>query len=246
MDWSRAKSILIFSFLFLNLILGYQLWTNRSEQQQAVVDAAGAIEEIKQLVIAKNIQIPAELPQEVPRVKEIVARFDDSTRFDETVRVATPFRYNSLLNRSSSKDSPAKAAIPNFDLYQFDPLESKSGKYVFHQLYNSLPMFEIKLELFEQNGQIMTYKQGLVEVQSEGEQKEQKVIPAQIALRSLIENYLPEGSVVTSIKLGYHGPVFNSQTIFMVPSWRVAMSDGEFYYVHALNGAVEPPQSSKR
>jgi regulatory protein YycI of two-component signal transduction system YycFG len=67
-------------------------------------------------------------------------------------------------------------------------------------------------------------------------------------LRSLIETYFPSGTVVTGIKLGYHGQEYNSQTRFMVPYWRVTLGngDGDIYYVHAFNGAVEPPQKNKK
>jgi len=32
MDWGRAKSVLIVSFLVLNVLLGYQLWLNVRDQ----------------------------------------------------------------------------------------------------------------------------------------------------------------------------------------------------------------------
>jgi regulatory protein YycI of two-component signal transduction system YycFG len=241
MDWSRAKTILIFSFMFLNLILGYQLWTSRSVQLQAVVDASGALEEIKHLARSKNIELPRELPKDAPKLSEIVARVDENLKSDRQIPVQTPFPYNPLLNKGMTKDSQVKKTIPHFDAYQYDPVESREGVYVFHQLYETLSMFDVKLELFEQNGQIRAYKQTFVEVQSEGEQKEQKVIPMHIALRSLIENYLPNDSVITSMKLGYHGQVYNSTMMYMVPSWRVALANGDVYYIHALNGAVEVP-----
>ena len=39
MNWSRAKTILIASFLLLNMILGFQLWsTNRSNQTEISLD----------------------------------------------------------------------------------------------------------------------------------------------------------------------------------------------------------------
>ncbi|TBL77439.1 two-component system regulatory protein YycI [Paenibacillus thalictri] len=246
MDWGRVKSILIFSFLILNLILGYQLWTSRSVQLQSVADASTALEEIKHLVRTKNIQLPSELPKDVPKLKEIVVRFDENMKSDKQIPLQLPFRYNPLLSKGAMKDMTAKMAIQHIESYQYDPVESKNGVYVFHQLNGTLPMFEVKLELYEQNGQISAYKQGYVEVQSEGEQKEQKVIPMHIALRSLIENYMPNNSVITSMKLGYHGQVYNSQTMYMVPSWRVALANGDFYYIHALNGAVEVPQNGKR
>nr|WP_275984070.1 two-component system regulatory protein YycI [Paenibacillus hamazuiensis] len=232
--------------MFLNLILGYQLWTNRSVQLQTVAEASTSLEELRALSKSKNIELPSELPKEVPKLKEIVVRFDENMRSDRQLPVQTPFRYSPLLSKGALKDSPVKLAVPHFEAYQYDPVESKSGVYVFHQIYGTLPMFEVRLELLETNGQITAYKQGYVEVQSEGEQKEQKVIPMNIALRSLIENYLPNGSVIASMKLGYHGQVYNSQTMYMVPSWRVALTNGDFYFIHALNGAVEVPQTNKK
>jgi hypothetical protein len=32
----------------------------------------------------------------------------------------------------------------------------------------------------------------------------------------------------------------------MVPYWRVTLGNGDIYYVHAFNGAVEPPQKNKK
>ncbi|TDF94388.1 two-component system regulatory protein YycI [Paenibacillus piri] len=245
MEWGRAKTILIVSFLLLNLVLGLQLWTTRSDLLEFDANTASAAEEIQKLMKSKNIQLSAEIPKEVPRLQEIEVRFDQKMKTDKPNVLAEPFKYSPLLSRGPTKDAAAKSAIPYMDSYQYDPVLSMNGVYVFHQLYRSLPMFEVKLKLFEQNGLIVSYEQGYVQVTSEGDQKEQKVISPYTVLRSLIETYFPSGTVVSSIKLGYHGQVFNSQTMFMVPYWRV-VGNGEIYYVHALNGAVEPPQRNKK
>jgi regulatory protein YycI of two-component signal transduction system YycFG len=246
MDWGRAKMILILSFFLLNIILGYQLWTTRSDLLEFDANTASAAEEIQRLIKSKNIQISAELPKEVPRLKEIVVRFDEKVRPDKEIILDTPFKYSPMLSKSSQKDAAARAVIPNIDQYQYDPILSANGRYVFHQLYGTLPMFEVKLELIEQNGMIVAYQQAYVEDQSPGDQKEQKVISPYTVLRSLIETYFPSGTVVSSIKLGYHGQEFNTQTRFMVPYWRVSLGNGDNYYVQAFNGAVEPPQKNKK
>ncbi|PZE19058.1 two-component system regulatory protein YycI [Paenibacillus xerothermodurans] len=247
MDWSRAKTILILSFLLLNLVLGYQLWTTRSGLLEFDANTASAAEEIQRLMKSKNIQVSAEMPKEVARLNEIEVRFDEQLKPDKEIPLKNPFKFSPLMSRGSTRNAAAKASIPNIDAYQYDPVLSANGVYVFHQLYRSLPMFEVRLELIEQNGMITAYRQGYVEVKSEGDQQDQKVISPYTVLRSLIENYFPSGTVVSSIELGYHGQVFDSQTMFMVPYWRVALGNGEdIYYVHALNGAVEPPQKVKR
>ncbi|MCS7463081.1 two-component system regulatory protein YycI [Paenibacillus doosanensis] len=248
MDWGRAKTILILSFFLLNMVLGYQLWTTRSDLLEFDANTASAAEEIQKLIKSKNIQISTEIPKDVPKLKEIVVNFDDKYTSNQLIPLETPFKYSPLLSRSGARETAPKTGIPNMDKYQYDPILSTNGTYVFHQLYGSLPMFEVRLELKEQDGMIVGYRQGYAEVKPESDQKEQKVISPYMVLRSLIENYFPSGTVVTSIKLGYHGQVFNSQTMFMVPYWRVTIGNGEddIYYVHALNGAVDPPQRNKR
>lgn len=36
MDWGRAKNVLIYAFLLLNLVLGYQLWNDLREQADSI------------------------------------------------------------------------------------------------------------------------------------------------------------------------------------------------------------------
>lgn len=242
MDWSRSKTILILSFLLLNLVLGYQLFMNRSELLDLEATAGGAAEEIQRLLKAKNIEVPDDLPKDVPRLKDIVVRFDESMTAEQPTALKTSFKFNPLINKGAVRDAVARASIPQLDAYEYDPIVSTKDTHVFNQMYGDLPMFEVRLELLEQGGRITAYRQRYAEVQPESgqkAQKEQKVISPYVALRSLIEYYLPEGSVVTSIRLGYHGQEYNSQTMYMVPYWRVSLGSGEVYFVHAFNGAVE-------
>ncbi|WP_284643000.1 two-component system regulatory protein YycI [Paenibacillus silviterrae] len=241
MDWSRAKTILIFSFLLLNVVLAFQLWSSRSDLLELEANPSTAVEEVQRLLKSKNITVPVDLPKDVPRLKEIVARFDESIPPDRMNALKTPFRLNPLISgKGTVKDVMSRTGIPKADSYQFDPVMSGNGTYIFNQMYGNLPMFEVQLKLTEKNGQIVSYSQGLVEVQPESEQKEQKVISPYIALRSLIETYLPAGSVITSVQLGYHGQVFNSQQLYMIPYWRVSLGNGDLpYFVHAFTGAVD-------
>ncbi|WP_159888079.1 two-component system regulatory protein YycI [Paenibacillus puerhi] len=247
MDWGRAKTILILSFLLLNVILAVQLGSSRSDllNDFGTSPEAQAKEELQRLMKLNNIQLPSDIPKETPKLREIVVIFDERSNPDKAMTLATPFKFDPLIIKGTFKDMLAKTGIPNTESYQFDPIGSRSGSYVFHQLYGSLPMFEVQLELLEKDGIVTSYKQGYVEVQSEGVQKEQSVISPYIVLASLIENYLPPGSVITGVRLGYHGQVYNSQTMYMVPSWRVSVSGGDPYFIHAINGAVEAPQNKR-
>ncbi|NOV02730.1 two-component system regulatory protein YycI [Paenibacillus planticolens] len=246
MNWSRAKTILICSFLMLNMILGFQLWsTNRSNQTEISLDTSGTIEEMNRALQSKNIRLTDELPTDVTKMKVITVKYDDSIKPGEEKALKTPISMSALLGKGASKEVQAQSEIPNFNLYQFDSEVRKKGVYVFDQLYGKLPLFDVTVELNEENGEITSYRQAYVEVESGVEQTEQKLIPAQLAVRSLVDNYLSEGSIITEVRLGYHGQPYNSQTQPMFPHWRITVDNGDardIYYLQAFNGAVESPQ----
>ncbi|MGG1519006.1 two-component system regulatory protein YycI [Paenibacillus oryzisoli] len=243
MNWSRAKSILIASFLLLNLILGFQLWTtNRSNQTEVSSDTSGTVEELNRALLSKNIRLTDELPTDSPKLKVITVKYDDSLKLDEEKKLRTPFTMGSLLGKGASKEVQTQSEIPNFSLYQLDSTMSSSGAYVFTQQYGKYPLFDVQLVLNEKNGEITSYRQAYVEVESEVEQTEQKLISAQLAVRSLVDNYLSNGSIITEVRLGYHGQPYNSQTQPMYPHWRITIDNGDIYYLQAFNGAVESPQ----
>ncbi|WP_063870798.1 two-component system regulatory protein YycI [Paenibacillus sp. Root444D2] len=243
MNWSRAKTILICSFLMLNLILGFQLWsTNRSNQTEIALDTSGTVEELNNALRNKNIRLMDELPTDQPKMKVITVKYDDNMKPSEMKTLKTPINMSNLLGKGASKEVQAQSEIPNFGLYQLDSAISRKGVYVFTQLYGKIPLFDVRVELSENNGEITSYRQVYVEVESGVEQTEQKLIPAQLAVRSLVDNYLSDGAIITEVRLGYHGQPYNSETQPMFPHWRIRIDNGDIYYVQAFNGAVESPQ----
>ncbi|MGO4268868.1 two-component system regulatory protein YycI [Paenibacillus sp. TAF58] len=243
MNWSRAKTILICSFLMLNLILGFQLWsTNRSNQTEIALDTSGTVEELNNALRNKNIRLTDELPTDQPKMKVITVKYDDNMKPGEQKTLKTPINMSNLLGKGASKEVQAHSEIPNFGLYQLDSAVSRNGVYVFTQLYGKIPLFDVRVELSEKNGEITSYRQAYVEVESGVEQAEQKLIPAQLAVRSLVDNYLSDGAIITEVRLGYHGQPYNSETQPMFPHWRITIDNGDIYYLQAFNGAVESPQ----
>jgi regulatory protein YycI of two-component signal transduction system YycFG len=247
-DWSRAKTILIAAFLLLNAVLGYQVWTSKSSQLQLAADTTGMVEDTKRLLRQHNIQFPETIPKETPKLKGITVKFDDTLTSDQKVPLQNHFKLNPLLNKSQYRDITSRSEIKRMDEYVYDPASSAKGVYTFNQLYSgSYPMYDVRLELYEENGEIVAYKQAyaVVDTGAGGDQKEQRVLPAYIALRSLVENHPLDGTVITNITLGYHGQLFNSQPQYMVPTWRVTIGNGDVYYIHGFNGAVEGPQEAQ-
>ncbi|WJH36201.1 hypothetical protein N6H14_10245 [Paenibacillus sp. CC-CFT747] len=72
MDWGRAKTVLIISFLMLNVLLGFQLWNSRSDKVHSLTDTAIAMEETNKLLASKNITVRMkEIPKETPKLKAV-------------------------------------------------------------------------------------------------------------------------------------------------------------------------------
>lgn len=236
MDWGKAKTILIMSFLALNLLLGYELWANEWNLSTLNSETSGLTTELNRLMASRGILLEARVPKEMPSLKEIVVKSAVETGQSEKTAMNPPVTYSRLDGKGLPKDILGKF-IPHLENYQFDAQLSKEGTMVFSQMYGSLPVFEARLELLLERGEITDYRQTYMEVDADKEQKEQQVISAYAAIRTLAENFLTEGDVIKDIRLGYRG-----RFQLLLPSWRVMTGDGEIYYVNAFNGGVEVPQ----
>ncbi|HEY0828399.1 MAG TPA: two-component system regulatory protein YycI [Bacilli bacterium] len=236
MDWGKAKSILIISFLFLNALLGYQLWASKIDIDKSIQGEAETTESIMKLMDSKKITIAAPIPTEVPRLRKITVQFDKTTDPDEKLKLAVVIPISVLNTRTGLKDVVAKQ-IPKAGSYEMDPTTHKRGIMVLNQLYGGLPMFEVNLKLYHKDSKINDYWQSHVSVQQGPEDSDQKVISAWTALGRLIEKLEP-GTEIKEIRLGYHGQIYNSETQVLIPSWRVATSKGKIYFVHAINGEL--------
>ncbi|WP_127582175.1 two-component system regulatory protein YycI [Paenibacillus koleovorans] len=242
MDWSRAKTILIFSFLLLNLTLGYELWANQWLRGEGKTVSADMAVELNRLMQSRNIRVEMDIPTDVPKMQEIVVKWMDGNTYGRKVTLAQPLKYNRFLSKGSLKDL-ANHSIPNAEAYRYDPVSAMDGVYRMNQLYLDYPMFDVTMELFMTDGEISAYKQSFVEVEKPAEDKEaKKVIPAYTVLRTLTEKFLQTGAVIQDIRLGYHGQLFDSEKKLLVPTWRVAVQGGELYYVHGFRGDVENAQ----
>jgi regulatory protein YycI of two-component signal transduction system YycFG len=246
MDWGRAKMVLILSFLFLNLLLGYQMWATRWDPGLLNSNMTALKEETMLQLTNKNIKVLITIPKAVPKLRQISVKFAGNNGNPKLVTLQAPIPYTSFTTKNSLRDLALKADIPNALLYQLDLGVHNADGFVFNQMYMDVPLFDITLQLFAKKAEITGYKQAFVEVQSGVEQKEQKVISAYTAVRSLAENYLPVGSIITDIQLGYHGQKFDSETQPMLPFWRIVVDKGAPYYVQAFSGAVEGNQDQTK
>lgn len=241
MDWSRAKTILILSFLLLNMTLGYELWANQWLVGDKKTTADQAVE-LNKLLQNRGIRVGTEIPKDVPKMKEIVVKWVEGNNYGRKVTLVEPLKYNRFISKGTLKDL-TNHSIPNAEVYRYDPITGKDGLYGMNQMHGDYPMFDVNLELYMTNGEISAYKQSFVEVEATDDKEEKKVIPAYTVLRALTEKYLQNGAVIQDIRLGYHGQLYDSEKKLLVPTWRVAVEGGDVYYVHGFRGDVENPQN---
>ncbi|TFE25395.1 two-component system regulatory protein YycI [Cohnella luojiensis] len=247
MDWRRAKSVLIFSFLLLNIVLGYQLWTEWRERLNTAVDWTSLPPETLQFMRDNNIQVVdnAKIPTETPAMRELTYIFkqragdsiNDRVAIQQTPETRFVFNQQELANALGG-------VVPELGSYTLDWPASKEGVYfVLNRMEGAWPMFDINLNLYYSEQKIRAYAQDLVEIQSTTGVKEQQVLPATKALAKVIERNLPAGSVIKEIRLGYHGEIFDDAEAEVLqvssPSWRVLLENSEeVYYVNAITAEV--------
>lgn len=246
MDWGRAKNVLIYAFLLLNLVLGYQLWSDFREQQGATLGFDSLSESTQRAMEEKNIQVMTSVPAETPSLPKISYRYirEDS---GETVQLESPAD-SKLIFAPNDLASALSSEIPHIGQYSYDAFAaggSGDGSFTLHPLFDrQWPLFNATLELFYTEQKITAYRGVPVEIQDAGGETE--VLPAQKALGTLIENYLPEGAVVKEIVLGFYGQTFDSKTQVAAPVWRFTIeSDAaptySVYYVQGASGDVISP-----
>jgi regulatory protein YycI of two-component signal transduction system YycFG len=247
MDWGKAKNIFIISFFVLNVILGYQLWIDRDQKVETVQLTKNREEELKQMLKLKAIDYPDTIPKEVPDLNFLYVKYvkvdpsDPSTKNRETKRM----EFNPPLEVSdfSQIENIAEALKSHLSLkdYEVDWFLSQKHRIVFHQLEQGVPLFPSSLEVVMVNGTIPYIEQRQLKVLSQGSARQ--VISAFTALRTLAEGYLPNQSKIVDIRIGYHGQKFNSDVQVLAPVWRVVLADGGIYYVNAITGGVDIPET---
>lgn len=238
MDWGRAKSVLIMSFLMLNVLLGFQLFNDIREQLDANVNSAELPQDKLLLMQQKRITFASSvnLPSETPKLGDLTYLLHSDIH-QKSVPTPLEAPIDSALNFNKGQLIKAIGGqVPDLEHYVYDLHNSREGVFVLHRMVDGLPMFNVKLELYNSNLKITGFLQDRVELVSRGEEKQ--VLPASKVVASLIETYLQEGSVIADIQLGYHGQIFDSEKQVSAPSWRVMLDNGTVYYVNAISGEV--------
>lgn len=245
MDWGRAKNVLIYAFLLLNLVLGYQLWIDARESAGSSLDFTSLGDSTQRLMEEKGIQILAPIPSDTPAMPKLTYRYLNGDKAAGIVQLDESID-SKLVFSEKEMVAALKNIIPDIEQYELDPLANldASDRFILHPLAEQKwPLFHVNLELYYSNQKITAYRQSPIEMSTFEE--EQQVLPASKALGTLVELFLPNEAVVQDITLGYYGEEFNSDSQVAAPAWRFVLEGGQTYYVQGISGEVISPKTEK-
>lgn len=247
MDWGRAKNVLIYAFLLLNLVLGYQLWIDYREQAGSGLDFTSLSPSTQQIMEDNRIQVLSPIPTETPQLPKIAYTFSAQEQ-REPVVMDTPVDTKLIYADERELRSALEGQVEELDQYRHDPQSDKENVFVFRPLVlKEWPLFNVELEFYHESQKIQAYHEPVFDIQPTDDVEEQKVLPASKALETLIErNFIPPESVVRDIQLGYYGQLFNTEVQLAAPTWRFTLDTGEMIYVQGISGDVFTPKSDTK
>lgn len=253
MDWSKAKTILIWAFLLLDLFLGYQVYVSRNQHWFATETYQGYGGELEEVLAERKIQLQTEIPQETPTMNYLNAEYRplDSIDSEKLANRQMYVEKSSIIAELAppieikQTDDPEEnsrrlaSAVKHMAEYVPDSLFSSEQELWWWQTHEGVPLYTAPLRVSVQDGKAVRYQQTYLHVFSKGMGRQ--VISARTALRSLVEKeYIQSGEKVEDISLGYYGHEYDAVIQVLAPVWRI-VHGGYIHYVNAFTGAVERP-----
>jgi regulatory protein YycI of two-component signal transduction system YycFG len=260
MDWRRAKTILILTFLLLDSFLAYQLWTSRGDELEFAQQVEGSSSSLQDMINARAIKLAIEMPADMPDMYYLNVKYEDFSSAEanklpnQRVHVAGNGLSSQFIRSIPSPESVPKGEFTKimndhilfFDEYQRDPMLSAAERLVYLQSWNTYPFFGGILQLDMKKDKIRGYQQTHFQVINRGSGK--KVISSVTALRTLIENeVIQSGETIHSIQLGYYSHTYDAEIQVIAPVWRVIHGSKQVHYVNGITGVIEKtPSLSKK
>ncbi|WP_096437970.1 two-component system regulatory protein YycI [Alteribacter populi] len=258
MDWSRAKTIFIVTFLCLNVFLGFQLIEKRNESNinvQAQVTLQERLEE-------NNIRLAIEEPEQTKMGYHITGKprdFDEEelqnniNNQDVSVRLDNHILFSSLeepyplrpANLSASVDAFLSDNMMFGDEYVFGEYVEEDGEILVYQTYNDQPLNYLESEyaharlLVNEDMEIESYSQRYLEVTAHTDREQELITPIKAIELLINENQIGTDVVIDDVEIGYYN--IHQADIdapeFFAPMWRIDVN-GKDRFVNALDWSI--------
>jgi len=241
MDWSKAKTLLMLTFLILNVYLAIQLMDRMVEPRIVATSATGKS-------ILKDRHIDEKKLQPATRdIGYLTAEW--------SVRLTKPYRLETKTMRDSAS-SFVQASVRYGAEYTFWKYDSKYQEMTFVQTYKGQPLYSTPQQSREDDAmigrsllvlqlndakEIVSYKQRhLNKVVRQAQ--DVTLLSASEAIVQLSEQGLfPASKRLTSHKLGYFCLVTEGTESVQIlpPTWQIELDNEEVYFVNAIDGGVQ-------
>lgn len=257
MDWAKAKTYLIIAFAVTNIIMIISLAGDYGRQDKGYFTKE-ALSSLQILLEKNDIDLTIDLPKDTPKMGNLSIEYEDidSERFkqlfedhSDDIDIIAEKKMVLIAEKSlpvfdiETAKAQTEAFIEKYDLkedYEFKYADSEpdliqifySSKYKDRFLENSYMMFEYT------DSDRFRFERLRMHVIEESRTKKKVMTSAEALIKAtaLIE----PGQAVEEIELGYNYaqyeslPIAKTKTATAAPSWRIRTSDGNYYYIEAL------------
>lgn len=245
MDWSRAKTILIVSFIVLNIFLAAQI-NNTIEEKSLFVQTGDITNQQLQKFLKENHVTLAAKPESIDEANPFIAQIADlpnSWTQDDKGYSTKSFPKPVKVNNERELKEFLQKQVPSFQAYK--EYSSSTGERVYLQYANDMPIFDGQLIVYFTKDQrirslqLLHYQTKMI--------KKVDLISFNSALYNLL--YSDELSrftkpTITKAILGYNARSNPNQAddYYLMPYWRFIVNDSSYIDVNALNGNIERPE----
>ena len=251
MDWSRAKTIFILSFLVLDIFLILQIIDQKSASTYDYLSDVP----LEEQMVADQITLP-----ELPQGPEEEFYIEANVRDFSMENLANPAKNGQLSEESHelqiTLDSPyelgenwhisdvdrfVKNFIDSGSEYRYWDYDKTKNTITYFQQYNGKLFYNnrdarIVLQLNEDQ-EIVSYSQTMLEDITEI--KNQAILSALDAVLILYKNRLLErNDEVIDVELGYYTLVPLKSSQILAPTWRISIAGKDDFFINAVEGHI--------
>ncbi|WP_017725829.1 two-component system regulatory protein YycI [Halalkalibacterium ligniniphilum] len=253
MNWNKAKTIFIITFLFLNVFLTWQLIEKDNANQVSMITEATIQERLDENQVTIAIDLPeVSLPgvhvigKTIPWTEEMVANLGNQEveiKEDGTLVSVLDEPYPlSEENQTMEIQTFLNTYVKNGSEYRIGEWDSNLKQLHLYQNYEGKTTYtyeddQLILQLDDEQ-QIVGYQQSLLEFSQHG--REHEMLSSLKAIEVLMNDHIiGMNDTITTVEFGYYS-FFSPQGDVQVfaPMWRIGVDD-EIYLVNAIEWSIQ-------
>ncbi|MBF0714598.1 two-component system regulatory protein YycI [Gemella sp. GH3] len=254
MEWSKIKTLFIYLFLGLNIILvsiyGYTVYKNKAEVYKEKDEIIKSLQSNNITIIEPTIKKDV-LGYVNATVKTITSpvdikgehNYETITQNDITKLSVTTEKVLANINKDNYKELLStflNTEVSKTSYYVFDSYDENKKNVTYRQAFEGLKIYDnnnavVNFQV-EDNGDIVSFTQTSLD---DFKQENVGMIAnyRQAVYKLYHENYIPNNSEVVS-EIGYYTYISQLTNQVLIPTWRIEVkTDGKVrvYYVDAFN-----------